>query len=159
EWLRITVADDGRGADVQRIRELAVAAGAVSEEAAKHARDDELLTLLFLPGLTTHERVDLLAGRGLGLDLVEDTIRRLGGTIGLHSRPGGGLTATFEVPSDHHVVEVLWLEELGQRFALPVSFTGRVDYYDEAEPPPVRLARCLGQQSPHRAALSLELSV
>ncbi|HTA92659.1 MAG TPA: ATP-binding protein [Polyangiaceae bacterium] len=159
EWLRITVADDGRGADVQRIRELAIAAGAVSEEAAARAKEDDLLALLFLPGLTTHERADLLAGRGLGLDLVQDTIRRLGGTIRLRSRAGGGLTATFEVPNDHTVVEVLWLEELGQRFALPVSFTGRVERVSPNQPAPVRLARCLGQASSRAAPLSLELTV
>jgi chemotaxis protein histidine kinase CheA len=159
EWLRITVADDGRGADVRRIRELAVAAGALAEEAANRAQEDDLLALLFLPGLTTHGRPDLLAGRGLGLDLVQDTIRRLGGTIRLRSHAGGGLTATFEVPNDHTVVEVLWLEELGQRFALPVSFTGRVDRVHPDRPPPVRLARCLGQRSSRAAALSLELTV
>jgi two-component system, chemotaxis family, sensor kinase CheA len=159
EWLRITVADDGRGADVGRIRELAVAAGAVSREAAQQARDDDLLALLFLPGLTTHERADLLAGRGLGLDLVQDTIRRLGGTIRLRSYEGGGLTATFEVPSDHTVVEVLWLEELGQRFALPVSFTGKVEPVWPGHAPPVRLARCLGQASPRPGTVSLELTV
>jgi two-component system chemotaxis sensor kinase CheA len=159
EWLRITVADDGRGADVQRIRELALAAGAITAEAANRAQEDELLALLFLPGLTTHERADLLAGRGLGLDLVQDTIRRLGGTIRLRSRAGGGLTATFEVPNDHTVVEVLWLEELGQRFALPVSFTGRVERVDPKRAPPVRLARCLGQNTSYPGAISLELTV
>jgi two-component system chemotaxis sensor kinase CheA len=158
EWLRITVADDGRGADVARIRELAVAAGAVGAEAAERAAEDDLLALLFLPGLTTHGRPDLLAGRGLGLDLVQDTIRRLGGTIRLRSRPSGGLTATFEVPNDYTVVEVLWLEELGQRFALPVSFTGRVERAS-AEQPPVRLARCLGRASQGAPAVSLELTV
>ena len=159
EWLRITIADDGRGADVERIRELAVAAGAVSREAAARAGEDELLALLFLPGLTTHRRADLLAGRGLGLDLVQDTVRRLGGTIRLRSSEGGGLTASFEMPSDRTVVDVLWLEEMGQRFALPVSFTGRVEPIDSASGHPVRLARCLGQCSPREPTVSLELTV
>ena len=159
EWLRITVADDGRGADVQHIRELAVAAGAVSREAATCAGEDELLALLFLPGLTTRRRADLLAGRGLGLDLVQDTVRRLGGTIRLRSREGGGLSASFEMPSDRTVVDVLWLEEMGQRFALPVSFTGRVEPLDASSGRPVRLARCLGQHSPRDATVSLELTV
>jgi len=158
EWLRITVSDDGRGADIARIRELAVAGGAVSHEAALRAQEDDLLALLFLPGLTTHARADLLAGRGLGLDLVQDTMRRLGGTIRLRSRTSGGLTATCEVPNDHTVVEVLWLEELGHRFALPVSFTGRVEPVDPARPPP-RLARCLGQNTARLGSVSLELTV
>ncbi len=158
EWLRITVSDDGRGADIARIRELAVAGGAVSPETAARAQEDDLLALLFLPGLTTHVRVDLLAGRGLGLDLVQDTMRRLGGTIRLRSRASGGLTATCELPNDHTVVEVLWLEELGHRFALPVSYTGRVEPVDPARPPP-RLARCLGQNTARPGAISLELTV
>ncbi len=159
EWLRITVADDGRGADVERIRELAVAAGTVTREAADRAQEDDLLALLFLPGLTTRARADLLAGRGLGLDLVQNTVRRLGGTIRLRSRAGGGLTATFEVPSDQTVVEVLWLEEMGQRFALPVSFTGRVEAADPGPQAPVRLARCLGQECTQAATVALELTV
>ncbi|HKO47881.1 MAG TPA: ATP-binding protein [Polyangiaceae bacterium] len=159
EWLRITVADDGRGADVVRIRQLAVAAGAVTRAAADHAAEDDLLALLFLPGLTTHVRADLLAGRGLGLDLVQDTVRRLGGTIRLRSRAGGGLTASFEMPSDQTVVEVLWLEELGQQFALPVSFTGSVEPTLPSLRPAVRLAHCLGQKCLERAAVSLELTV
>ena len=159
EWLRITVADDGRGADVTRIRDLAVAAGAVTRAAADRAADDDLLALLFLPGLTTHHRADLLAGRGLGLDLVQDTVRRLGGTIRLRSRAGGGLTASFEMPSDQTVVEVLWLEELGQRFALPVSFTGRVEPSCPSLPTAVRLSHCLGQKCAENPAVSLELTV
>jgi two-component system, chemotaxis family, sensor kinase CheA len=159
EWLRITVSDDGRGADVARIRELAIAAGAVTPSAAERAAEDDLLALLFLPGLTTHQRANLLAGRGLGLDLVQDTVRRLGGSIRLRSRVGGGLTASFELPTDQTVVEVLWLEELGQRFALPVTFTGRVEASDSSRPPPVRLARCLGQKCAANAAVSLELTV
>ncbi|MEI9953797.1 MAG: ATP-binding protein [Pseudomonadota bacterium] len=159
EWLRITVADDGRGVDVARIRELAVAAGAVTRAAADRAAEDDLLALLFLPGLTTRQRADLLSGRGLGLDLVQDTVRRLGGTIRLQRRAGGGLSASFEMPSDQTVVEVLWLEELGQRFALPVSFAGRVEPSDPNLPQAVRLARCLGQKCPERAPVSLELTV
>ena len=156
EWLRVIVADDGRGADVARIAELAVAAGAVTRAAADRATEDELLALSFLPGLSTHGRADLLAGRGLGLDLVRDTVRRLGGSIRLRNRAGGGLTASFEMPGDQTVVDVLWVEELGQRFALPVSFTGRVDQHDPTTARPVRLARCLGQKCPDA---SLELTV
>ena len=159
DWLRVTISDDGRGADIARIREVAVQAGAASPEAARHAQEDELLALLFLPGITTHQRVDLLAGRGLGLDLVADTVRRMGGSIRLKRRLDGGFLASFEMPSDQRVVEVLWLEEQGQRFALPVSFVGKVAPPPDTPPAPVRLARCLGQPCLARAPVSLELAV
>ena len=74
--------------------------------------------ILFLPGLTTSTRADLLRGRGLGLDLAEDAVRRLGGTIHLRSVESGGLAATLEVPSDQSLVDVLWLRECGDDYAV-----------------------------------------
>jgi two-component system chemotaxis sensor kinase CheA len=114
--------------------------------------------VLFLPGLTTSSRADLLRGRGLGLDLAEDTVRRLGGTIYLRSGDGGGLVATLEVPSDQSVVDVLWLREGGDDFALPVDFSGKLQQ-TTAGFRGVRLASCLGRSSREAAPISVELRV
>jgi two-component system chemotaxis sensor kinase CheA len=157
DWLRIIVEDDGRGVDTDHVRELAVARGAVAPATAQSAEPDELLPLLFLPGLTTREDADLLAGRGVGLELAQDATRRLGGAIRLQTRPEGGLRATLDVPSERGVVEVLWLEVAGQQFALPVSFTGRVEAVGER--PLVHLGRCLGLDVDGPASLSLELVI
>jgi two-component system, chemotaxis family, sensor kinase CheA len=158
DWLRIVVEDDGRGVDVGQIRRLAMARGALSAEAADQANEDELLALLFLPGLTTREDADLLAGRGVGLDLARDAVRRLGGAIRLASRAGTGLTATIEVPSERGIVEVLWLEAAGLELALPVSFTGRLGR-PSPDRRPVHLARCLGLEPTRAAELALELVI
>lgn len=98
--LRLTVEDDGRGVDLARVRELAVRSGALTREGASVLHDDELLALLFTPGITTREGADLLAGRGVGLDLAQHAVRRLGGAIQLRLRTGGGLQATIELPSE-----------------------------------------------------------
>jgi two-component system, chemotaxis family, sensor kinase CheA len=158
DWLRIVVEDDGRGVDVAQIRRLAVARGALSPEAADQANEDELLALLFLPGLTTRRDADLLAGRGVGLDLARDAVRRLGGAIRLASRSGSGLTATIEIPSERGIVEVLWLEAAGLELALPVSFTGKLGHAGSSRPA-VHLARCLGLEPTRKAALALELVI
>jgi two-component system, chemotaxis family, sensor kinase CheA len=157
-WLRLQVEDDGRGADVARIRELVVASGIVSPELARRAREQELLRLLFSPGLSTAESSDLLAGRGIGLDLVQDALRRLGGAVSLQQRPAGGLAALLEIPLDQKLVDVLWIEEAGYEYALPVSFTGRVLALDAASPPR-RLSACLGFEPRAAANLGLELVV
>ena len=157
-WLRLHVEDDGRGADVERIRELAVSRGIVSPDLARRAPDQELLTLLFAPGLSTVESSDLLAGRGIGLDLAQDALRRLGGAVSLKQRPEGGLAALLEVPLDQKLVDVLWVEEAGYEYALPVSFTGRVLPVDTA-PPALRLCSCLGLEPRARVNLGLELVV
>lgn len=158
EWLRIVVEDDGHGVDAPQLRLLAVERGIMTAEQAEHSPEGELLLLLFLPGLTTSKRADLLRGRGLGLDLAEDVVRRLGGTIHLRSREAGGLAATLEVPSDQSVVDVLWLRECGDDYALPVDFTGAL-----ALPPGgfrgVRLAACLGRSAREPAPVSVELRV
>jgi two-component system chemotaxis sensor kinase CheA len=159
EWLRIVVQDDGRGVDTARLRQLAVERGIMTREQAERSLEGELLLILFLPGLTTSTRADLLRGRGLGLDLAEDAVRRLGGTIHLRSaEPGSGLVATLEVPSDQSVVDVLWLREGGDDYALPVDFTGRVEQ-SRGGFQGVRLATCLGRSAREQAPVSVELRV
>jgi two-component system, chemotaxis family, sensor kinase CheA len=158
EWLRIVVEDDGQGVDTQRLRQLAVERGVMSREQAERSAESELFLILFLPGLTTSTRADLLRGRGLGLDLAEDAVRRLGGTIHLRSREGGGLVATLEVPSDQSVVDVLWLRECGDDYALPVDFTGKLEL-PQGGFRGVRLAACLRRSAREQAPISVELRV
>jgi len=158
EWLRIVVEDDGHGVDTTRLRLLAVERGIMNSEQAEKCLEGELLLILFLPGLTTSTRADLLRGRGLGLDLAEDAVRRLGGTIHLRSREGGGLVATLEVPSDQSVVDVLWLREAGDDYALPADFTGKLAQAQGGFRG-VRLAACLGRSTREHAPFSVELRV
>lgn len=158
EWLRIVVDDDGQGVDTAKLRQLAIERGVMSREQAERSVESELLLILFLPGLTTSTRADLLRGRGLGLDLAEDAVRRLGGTIHLRSREGGGLVATLEVPSDQSVVDVLWLRECGDDYALPVDFTGKLEL-PRGGFRGVRLAACLRRSAREQAPVSVELRV
>jgi len=117
--LILRVADDGAGIDLQAVRAKATSAGRLLADASPPPSDEALLNLLFLPGMSTHPNVDLLAGRGIGLDIALHTIRRLGGTVRLRHRKGHGLTAIVDIP----VVErghalVLWVRSAQDRFAL-----------------------------------------
>jgi len=158
EWLRIVVEDDGRGVDTARLRSLAVERGVMTAEQAERSQEGELLLILFLPGLTTSTRADLLRGRGLGLDLAEDVVRRLGGTIHLRRAETGGLVATLEVPSDQSVVDVLWLRESGEDYALPVDFTVQIVHTPRGFEG-VRLASCLGRTLRELSRVAVELRV
>ncbi len=149
DWLRVTCEDDGRGVNVESMQKLAP--GAVSSE-------EEMFSLLFLPGLTTRGQADILAGRGVGLDLALSVVRRLGGTLRLARGRPSGLTATIEVPSERWMIQVLWLSAGGFDLALPLGFTGRVARV-QPEDPPVHLATCIGIQSPSPPSLSLELAL
>jgi two-component system chemotaxis sensor kinase CheA len=158
DWLRVQVEDDGPGVDAERVQKAALARGLTRAEVfAQAASDDELMGLLLLPGMTTTDDPDLLAGRGLGLELVQAAARQLGGAVRLHHRGGGGLVATLEVPSDQSVVDVLWLEERGATFAVPVGYAGRVA--GVASPAPPRLSACLGERGSGSPRLALHLIV
>ncbi len=124
--LRLVVQDDGAGVNVADVRLRAVARGTISSEMARAADDQTLLALLFLPGFTTKDSADLLAGRGVGLDLALEAVHRLGGTIRLTSQTGMGLTATLDVPFEPGLLKVLWLEAAGTTFALPVTRVRRI---------------------------------
>jgi two-component system, chemotaxis family, sensor kinase CheA len=154
--LRVSVEDDGQGADAERIRRIAIERGFARAELLEQSTPPELMGLLLLPGMTTREGADLLAGRGIGLDLVQAAVRRFGGTVRLQNGTAGGLVATLELPSDQGLVNVLWLEERGTEFALPVSYAGRVNLAGAAAPTP-RLSSCLGERwtEPSRFAIDL----
>ena len=159
-WLRVQVEDDGRGADVERIREIAVERGFASAELLEQSSPPDLMGLLLLPGMTTREGADLLAGRGVGLDLVQAAARRFGGAVRLHNGAAGGLVATLELPHDQSVVDVLWLEERGKEFALPVSYAGRVLLASLTAPNTVpRLAACLGERWAAPPRIVVEVTV
>jgi two-component system chemotaxis sensor kinase CheA len=124
--LRLVVQDDGAGVDIADVRLRAVARGTISAEMARAADDQTLLALLFVPGFTTRDSADLLAGRGVGLDLALEAVHRLGGTIRLASQPGMGLTATLDIPFEPGLIKVLWVDTAGTTYALPVQRARRI---------------------------------
>ncbi|HEY4120539.1 MAG TPA: ATP-binding protein, partial [Byssovorax sp.] len=130
--LRVVVRDDGAGVDVGDVRSRAIARGMISADTARAADDATLLALLFVPGFTTRDSSDLLAGRGVGLDLTLEAVHRLGGTIRLTSSPGTGLAATVDIPFEPGLVRVLWLDSGDAIYALPVRQAKRITLLSDA---------------------------
>jgi two-component system chemotaxis sensor kinase CheA len=92
----IEVADDGKGINRTRVRELATERGLISPDA--QLTDDEVDNLIFLPGFSTAKQVSDFSGRGVGLDVVKRSIQALGGRISISSRAGEGSTFTLSLP-------------------------------------------------------------
>src|SRR6185312_4367319 len=86
----ITIADDGRGVDAARVRQVAVERGMLSAAAAAALTEAQALDLLFQHGFSTRSEVSDLSGRGIGLDVVRSVVDELGGTVALTSRAGEG---------------------------------------------------------------------
>jgi chemotaxis protein histidine kinase CheA len=133
--LSVTIQDDGAGVDVADVRARALDAGLVTPAIAEAADDDTLLSLLFVPGFSTRESSDLLAGRGIGLEITRSVVQRMGGAIRLSSRAGQGFSARIDVPIESGLVNVLWVKAGGEEFALPalnVRRVRRAEALDEA---------------------------
>ncbi|HET9040259.1 MAG TPA: chemotaxis protein CheA [Gemmatimonadales bacterium] len=122
----ITVADNGRGLDLARIQAKAEALGL----APAGADPEQVANLIFRPGFSTTEQVSTLAGRGVGLDVVAQSIRELGGTIEIRNVPGRGVTFILGLPLTLAIVKSLIVEVDRERYAVPLSHvveTARVD--------------------------------
>jgi two-component system, chemotaxis family, sensor kinase CheA len=113
----IRLTDDGRGLDEARIIAKAKALGLESQT----ADPEQWRSLIFLPGFSTAEEVSPLAGRGVGLDVVAQTIHELGGTIEVESLPGRGVRFTINLPLTLAILRSLIVEVDRERYAVPIS--------------------------------------
>jgi chemotaxis protein histidine kinase CheA len=155
--LTITIEDDGAGVDIDRVRSRAIELGAVTPALADVADDGTLLALLFLPGFSTRETSDLLAGRGVGMDISLSAVQRLGGVIRLSSRRGQGFTAKLELPTGTGLASVLWVAAAGEQYAIPSARTRIVRPARDDDRRVPHLAACLEARPTDRAAYSVEL--
>ncbi|CCG07185.1 chemotaxis protein CheA [Pararhodospirillum photometricum] len=118
----IEVADDGRGIDPVRIREAAVAKGAVSADRAAHLTEQEAVNLVFLPGFSTASAVTDLSGRGVGMDVVATTVEKAAGSVTLTSVLGQGTTVRLALPLSMAVTRVMMVETGGgMLFGIPMD--------------------------------------
>ncbi len=119
--LVLTVWDDGRGPDLARIEEVAVARGLLParEPSAPPPPADALLALVFEPGFSTAAEVDRLSGRGMGLSVVAEAARALRGGAQFRARAPQGAEIELSVPRAAALQPLLLMEARGQLFALP----------------------------------------
>jgi chemotaxis protein histidine kinase CheA len=138
----IEVADDGAGVDPGIVRQRLVASGRWSDSRANVAGDDEILRALFDARVSSREEVDELAGRGIGLDAVRDTVVRLGGEIAVSSTIGIGTSFTMRLPQTTSISNALLFKVGGNVFAIPnvhVVETGKVEVSSPAIPSVLRV--------------------
>ncbi len=129
--LRVT--DDGAGLDPERIRRVAVEKGLASEAAAAHLSREDLLAFVFVPGFSTAEGVDEIAGRGVGMDVVKSTVERLKGSVEISFEPGSGMTTTIRLPMSLAVMRVLLVRSASETFAIPLSSVSRIFRLEKKE--------------------------
>ncbi|WP_017669961.1 chemotaxis protein CheA [Blastomonas sp. AAP53] len=115
----ITIRDDGRGIDRERVRAKAEAQGLI--EPGQQMSDSELMQMIFHPGFSTAAQVTNLSGRGVGMDVVKRTIESLRGTIDIASNPGEGSTVTLRIPLTLAIIDGLLVRVGEGRYVIPLG--------------------------------------
>ncbi|QNH20313.1 hybrid sensor histidine kinase/response regulator [Xanthomonas sp. GW] len=115
----LEVADDGAGLNRDAIRHRAEQRGLIAIGAA--LSDEELDSLIFAPGFSTYDQVSQLAGRGVGMDVVRNEVRQLGGSVDIHSVWGQGVTFTLRLPQTLAVTQAVFVQIGETTFAVPVA--------------------------------------
>ncbi len=117
--ISITIKDDGAGIDSRRVRAKAIENGLI-QPAAKLTKD-EVLQLIFKPGLSTASTVSKIAGRGVGMDIVDKDIRRLGGSIEIRSALDKGAKFILHLPFTLATSHALLVKAGKEAYALTLS--------------------------------------
>ena len=126
--LSVDLIDDGQGLNYDRIREKAAAKGLLDPE---RANDEAYLsTLILRSGFSTAESLSQLAGRGVGMDVVNEMVKQRRGQIGVYSLRGKGTQFTLSMPFSMSIAEVLLVEIAGQTFAAPMSSIAAISQVD-----------------------------
>ena len=118
----ITLSDDGKGLDPEKIREAAVRKGLNIDG----LRDTEIQHLIFNPGFSTAKEVTSISGRGVGMDVVKQKISSLGGTIELTSEVGVGTTFIIKLPLTLSIIQSLMVKIADEVFAVPLGLVEKV---------------------------------
>lgn len=118
----ITLADDGKGLDVDFIAKKAESKG-ISVDGLT---DKEILHLIFHPGFSTAQKVTNVSGRGVGMDVVHSKIESLGGSIELSSEINKGMTVNINLPLTLSIIQSLMVKIKGETFALPLGVIEKV---------------------------------
>ncbi len=117
----ISIKDDGRGIDPERVGRKAIEKGLITEEQFVAMGPREVFDLLFLPGFSTKEKVTDLSGRGVGMDVVKTNIKKLNGLIEIKSTKGLGSEFILRLPLTLAIIQSLQVEVEGEIYSIPLS--------------------------------------
>lgn len=121
----MAVQDDGRGIDFEALRAQAVRRGWLTASQAKKASAQELTQFLLRPGVTTARSASVLAGRGVGLDLVSSAVARMKGELRITAEPGKGTTISISVPASMNSATMLMVQAGNQICGIPLDCVRR----------------------------------
>ncbi len=120
DHILLTIEDDGRGIDANKIRQKAVEKKIMDAEFAARMTDQEAFNIIFLPGFSTKDEISDISGRGVGMDVVKTRIAQLNGSVEIESTVGKGTRLSVKLPLTLAIMPTLMVQLGKQLFALPL---------------------------------------
>ncbi len=123
--LMIVVTDDGPGIEPERLRETIVQKKLINRNVVEKMSETELLEFLLLPGFTMRNTVTEISGRGVGLDVVQNMVKSVRGSVRIGNQPGKGMRFQLQLPLTLSVLRTLLVEVADEPYAIPLSQISR----------------------------------
>lgn len=116
----IEIEDDGGGINAEKVKAKAIDRGIITEEEAEQLPKKQIFNFIMAPGFSTAEKVTDVSGRGVGMDVVNDTISQLKGMIDVDSKEGEFTRFTIKLPLTVAIIQVLLVKVEDEAFAIPI---------------------------------------
>ncbi|WP_420935303.1 chemotaxis protein CheA [Alteromonas sp. A081] len=126
DHILLTIEDDGKGMDPEKLKEIAINRGVLDADAAARMSDVEAFNLIFAPGFSTKTEISDISGRGVGMDVVKTKINQLNGTVNIDSQLGKGTRLEIKVPLTLAILPTLMIIIGKQTFALPLGSVSEI---------------------------------
>ena len=115
----IAIEDDGAGIDIERVKEKVMTMGLREASSLDELSNKEIANLIFLPGMSTAKEITDISGRGVGMDVVNTNISKVGGTVDIDTTPGKGSMITIKLPLTLAIIPSLIVTVQKERYAIP----------------------------------------
>ena len=126
DHILLTIADDGKGMDAEKLKQIAIDRGVLDADSAARMSDVEAFNLIFAPGFSTKTEISDISGRGVGMDVVKTKINQLNGSVSINSAMGEGTTLEIKVPLTLAILPTLMIVVGKQTFALPLGAVNEI---------------------------------
>lgn len=116
----IEIEDDGGGLNTSKILKKAIEKGLTTEEEASQLTKKQIFNFIFAPGFSTAEKITDISGRGVGMDVVRESISQLKGMVEVDSKEGEYTRFIIKLPLTVAIIQVLLIKVVNESFAIPV---------------------------------------
>jgi len=117
----VEVSDDGRGLDLKKIKAKVIEKGLATPEMIANMDKEDIYNFIFTPGFSTSDVVTDISGRGVGMNVVQETVNELNGSVAIESEPGMGTRFILSFPLTLAIIPAIMVRVQRELYAIPLS--------------------------------------